>query len=398
MRDGRSLQAYYGHVGRLVGDYLSKQDPAYLLNVDFHEYLDYLCGEFAWEPLDFNTAAATVETFNVKVKRSDSFTGDQYTRDEPRIRIRIPISRHPQRDMYFEYMPSHMRLNGEPPWKFEGDTIMHEVDATEQAVKRGIEDVEFWLGNRNEDIEKGNSALKGRIRVVWEAKRQQLEEEHGRVEGVVKNLGIPLHRDPNSRAKPVEMKLRQVRTVLEKPQPKQGEPQRVLHRDDFVNLVAFIDQYVRQFEVAPATYSKLSEEELRDLLVSMMNTNYPGSTTAETFNKLGKTDIRLHVNEGNVLICECKIWSGARAYAKSLEQLFGYLTWRQSYGVLMHFCKLKEMTKAVTEAKRALTEHPSTVAGSVSDDGGTRFTSRHKHPQDSEKLVEVDHLFVDLSV
>jgi hypothetical protein len=69
----------------------------------------------------------------------------------------------------------------------------------------------------------------------------------------------------------------------------------------------------------------MDEEELRDLLVGMMNANYPGSTTGETFNKLGKTDISLRVDSGHVLICECKFWSGAKAYKDAMIQLFNYL-------------------------------------------------------------------------
>ena len=47
----------------------------------------------------------------------------------------------------------------------------------------------------------------------------------------------------------------------------------------------------------------------------------------------------------------------------AVEQLFNYLTWRQNYGVLLHFCKLKDMTAAFSEGKRAVTEHLSFTDG-----------------------------------
>ena len=192
---------------------------------------------------------------------------------------------------------------------------------------------------------------------------------------------------------------RVLRTILERPKAPLAtaklEP--VLNRDDVVSLVDFIDQYTRQFEVSPKTYEKMDEEELRDLLVGMMNANYPGSTTGETFNRLGKTDISLRVDSGHVLICECKFWSGASGYAKALEQLFSYLTWRQNYGVLIHFSKLRDATKAITEAKRAISEHQSFTKDSLSSPSEARFASRHTHPQDPDKSLEIYHLFVDLS-
>jgi hypothetical protein len=142
----------------------------------------------------------------------------------------------------------------------------------------------------------------------------------------------------------------------------------------------------------------MEEEELRDLLVGMMNANYPGSTTGETFSKLGKTDISLRVESGNVLICECKYWSGAKGYGDALDQLFRYLTWHQNYGVLMHFCRLKDMTQAVAAAQRVSGEHSSFTRGSLHQATETRFSTSHVHPQDADKLVEVFHLFTDLSV
>ena len=165
-----------------------------------------------------------------------------------------------------------------------------------------------------------------------------------------------------------------------------------------VSLVEFINQYTQQFEVAPRTYQKMDEEELRDLLVGMMNANYPGSTTGETFNKLGKTDISFRVDSGHVLICECKFWSGTKGYSDAVDQLFNYLTWRQNYGVLLHFCKLKNMTTAVSEGHRTVSEHSSFTAGTLYNQSETYFTSRHAHPQDADKPVEIFHLFVDLSV
>lgn len=91
-------------------------------------------------------------------------------------------------------------------------------------------------------------------------------------------------------------------------------------------LVDFIDQYLKQFEVSPKAYSDRDEEQLRDILVGMMNANYPGSTTGETFSKLGKTDISFRLDSGHVLICECKFWGGAVGYGLALDQLFSYLT------------------------------------------------------------------------
>jgi len=397
MWTGPTFQTYYQNIHRIVGEKLDKEDPIYLLQVDFEEYLDFLADEAKWEPLLWDESQKTIEPFSTKLQRRDEFQeGQTYQVEVQRFRLRIPISPHPQRADYFKFVPSK-RWGVEPEWRFEGDVLVHEVEATEQGVQKGIEQVRFWLGNRNEEIEAGNKQLQDRIRPVWEAKRRQLEERQSNTEALLQKLNIPLHQDPNAKIKPIEIEPRHLRTIMEKPKPT-GKAEATLNRSDVMSLVDFIEQYARQFEVAPKTYQKMDEEELRDLLVGMMNANYPGSTTGETFSKLGKTDISLRVDSGHVLICECKFWSGAKAYKNAIGQLFDYLTWRQNYGVLLHFCRLRDMTMAVSEAQRATAEHPSFTTGTLHVQSETRFTSRHVHPQDANKLVEILHLFIDLSV
>jgi hypothetical protein len=397
MWTGPTFQTYYQNIHRIVGEKLDKEDPSYLLQVDFEEYLDFLVDGAKWEPLLWDESQKTIEPFSTKLQRRDEFQDNQtYQVEVQRFRLRIPISPHPQRADYFKFGPSK-RWGVEPEWRFEGDVLIHEVEATEQGVQKGIEQVRFWLGNRNEEIEAGNKQLQDRIRPVWEAKRKQLEERQSSTEALLQKLNIPLHQDPNAKVKPIKIEPRHLRTIMEKPKPT-GKAEATLNLSDVMSLVDFIEQYARQFEVAPRTYQKMDEEELRDLLVGMMNANYPGSTTGETFSKLGKTDISLRVDSGHVLICECKFWSGAKAYKNAIGQLFDYLTWRQNYGVLLHFCKLRDMTTAISEGQRATTEHPSFTTGTLHTQSETRFTSRHVHPQDANKLVEILHLFIDLSV
>lgn len=397
MWTGPTFQTYYQNIHRIIGEKLDKENSSYLLQVDFDEYLNFLVNEAKWEPLSWDESQMTVEPFSAKLQRRDEFhDGQTYQVEVQGFRLRIPISPHPQRADYFKFSPSKW-WGTEPEWRFDGDVLIHEVEATEQGVQKGIEEVRFWLGNRNKEIEAGNTQLRDRIRPVWEAKRKQLEERQRSTESLLEKLNIPLHQDPNAKVKPIEIKPRHLRTIIEKPRST-GRAEATLNQSDVISLVDFIEQYTRQFEVAPRTYQKMGEEELRDLLVGMMNANYPGSATGETFCKLGRTDISLRVDSGHVLICECKFWSGGKAYKDAIDQLFNYLTWRQNYGVLLHFCKLKDMTTALSGAQRSTTEHPLFTPGTLHTQSETRFTSRHSHPQDAGKSVEVFHLFVDLSV
>jgi hypothetical protein len=393
-----SFQSYYQDVPRITQEFLDKENSEYLLQVDFEEYLNYLIERIKWQPLIWDENKITVEPFVIKQTRSDSFDRDSTIKiDVPKFRFRIPTQAHPQRDDYLRHTPSVFKFVREPEWKFENDTLIYEIVQSNNAKQQCLDDIRFYFGGRNKDIENGNKILPAQIRGIWAEKRKRLEEQRNSTQELLKELNIPLHQDPNAKIKPIEIKPRKIDTVIEKPKTvNKVEPN--LKRDDVISLVDFIEQYTRQFEIAPKTYQKMYEEELRDLLVGMMNANYPGSTTGETFSKLGKTDILLRLNSGNVLICECKYWGGAKAYLGAIEQLFRYLTWRQNYGVLINFCKLKEMTSAVKEGKLAITNAPSFKAGQLYSQSETRFTSIHTHPQDNNKSVEIFHLFIDLSI
>ena len=377
MWDGPTFQVYYAKIDQIIRQKLDQEDPAYLLGVDFDEYLEYLIADARWEPLEWDENQKSIEPFTVKVQRRDERTGRTYQSEQSQLRIRIPISLHPQLDEYFKFGPSTTwAFSAEPKWSFENSLLVFDVEETENAVESGIEAVRFWLGNRNKDIETGNKQLKDRIFNVWEAKRKQLEQQQNTTQSLLQKLNMPLYQDPDAKAKPLDIRPREFRTAIEKPRER-AEPEPALNRNDVVKLVDFIDQYTRQFEVAPRTYVKLGEEELRDLLIGMMNVNYPGSVTGETFNKLGKTDISLRIDSGHVLVCECKFWAGAKAYQAALNQLFDYLTWRQNFGVLISFCKVKDMSRALEAATQSMTEHPSFKKGSQGFQSDTRFVSRH---------------------
>jgi hypothetical protein len=382
MRRGPTFQDYYIGIDRAVRGRLEQERAEYLLSVDPDEYLDYLVGKAEWQPLEWHEDQMTVEVIMVGHAQ--------------KLRLRIPTTPHPQLQEYLKLGPSRFRLVSEPEWTLEKDALVLDVEPSTQAVDSALDDVRFWLGGRNNDIDTGNKMLLGRIEPIWRAKRQALEATHGRVQEVLRELNIPLHQDPTAKAKPVEIKPRKLRTVIAKPSPV-TTPVPTLNRDDVLGLEDFVDQYARQFEVTPNTFARFEEEELRDLLVGMINVNYPGSATGETFSKLGKTDISLRVEGGHVLICECKNWKGAKKYGEALDQLFGYLTWRQNYGVLISFCKLLDMTKALDAAKLVIQVHPTFTPGTLSVRSETRFTSRHRHPQDADRSVEVHHLFFDLS-
>jgi hypothetical protein len=109
-------------------------------------------------------------------------------------------------------------------------------------------------------------------------------------------------------------------------------------------------------ERLPKTFGGLGEEALRDILLVVLNNQF-GPAGGETFSGLGKTDILIYGREQPVFIAECKIWSGAAAFAKAIDQLLGYLVWRDTRGALVLFVKQADVTAAEAKAVGAIKDH-----------------------------------------
>jgi hypothetical protein len=392
MSEKPSFQSYYLGVERQVQAIIDRETNDYLLNVDYQEYLQHLIARIAWEPLKWDETSISVEPFITKRKIRDY--GGYAEVDQPRLRIRIQTSKHPTLSDYLRHQPSTRDSGGEPGWIFENDALLIETDATERAIDDALREVRFWLGGRNRDIEEGNASLPARIGAVWKRKRDGLEAHMGELKRLLETLKVPLHQSASA-PKPVSLQSRTKEIRPPNVPAKSKEPELV--REDMLGVIRFVESYSRQLEVTPIVYSKLPEEALRDLVLGMLNVNYPGST-GESFSKLGKTDMLLRVGGEGSLVVECKKWRGQKSYGDSLVQLFGYLTWRHSYGILLTFCTGNDMTAVIARAITSMRDQASLASASVHHQSGSRFSSTHIHPQDRAKTIEVFHLFVDLFV
>lgn len=169
----------------------------------------------------------------------------------------------------------------------------------------------------------------------------------------------------------------------------------VLDRDKVLDIIFIIDNQGRQFEKTPRTYECFQEEGFRDVILVALNSIFEGKAIGEAFSYKGKTDIYLIINKGNILICECKIWDGEKLYNDTINQLRGYVTWRNNFGIIITFAKRQNFTKILGEIEDIVTKHPSYVKGfrQITE---THFLSHHVSEQDNLKNIEIHHLFYNL--
>ena len=169
-----------------------------------------------------------------------------------------------------------------------------------------------------------------------------------------------------------------------------------LSTSQVLTILKYIRNSCISFEKTPRVYSRLTEPDLRDIILGNLNALFFNKATGETFNKRGDTDIHLSFSKGDILIMECKIWNGAVEYIKGLNQLFSYLTWRNNYAVIITFSKNKGCSDVVQNAKNAILNESTFLKNALKEYGQGEFSSVHLFPNDIGKKVEIHHLFFDL--
>jgi hypothetical protein len=119
-------------------------------------------------------------------------------------------------------------------------------------------------------------------------------------------------------------------------------------------------------ERSPTTAAKLGEEDIRNLLLVTLNAHFEGAAGGELFNGLGKTDILIRVDDGNVFIAECKVIGPRDGPAKivaTIDQLLGYMTWRDTKGAVLLFIRNREVSAVVKAAVEAFEGHSNFKRG-----------------------------------
>lgn len=397
-----TFSGYYAQAADMAIRLMGEESPDNLLRVDPEEYLDYLVQRIEFQPLLIHWEDESVEPFKKEITRParamDLARGNQVSEIVEMWRVRIPTDPNPDRDGYFAREGSKGYLSGEPRWRFEGDVMVAEIPANQRAITDLRDQFRRYTDGRNEDIAKGNATLGHSIRPVWTARRAQLETNAAKSRAEFEKLGLKLYEKPGA-PKPVSVTPR--RLEIPRPKAKPHDPEPSLSDETVDALVKHLVSHGRQLETAPDSYADLPEETLRNIVLGSLNASFSvtggASGSAETFSKLGKTDIQLKVEGLIPLVIECKFWEGPKAYTDALAQLFDYVTWRHGHAVLLHFSKTQDLTASLKTAMDAVAAHATTV-GDIVQKSESSFASRHKHPQDEGKTVEVHHLFFDLSV
>lgn len=126
------------------------------------------------------------------------------------------------------------------------------------------------------------------------------------------------------------------------------------------SILEVINNKCKTFEKT-STFNQFDEEELRDMIVSDLSTHFDASTTGESFNKNGKTDILMKYKNENLFIAECKFWKGIKQFYETINQLLGYITWRDTKTAIILFVDRKNISNVLEEINNKISNHDNYI-------------------------------------
>lgn len=179
----------------------------------------------------------------------------------------------------------------------------------------------------------------------------QRKDELLKKNDLLSSLGVPLKKKQGV-AETFSVPTPELRKKI-KIEPKVYEkgfhPEPTLSIDNYNEIVKIIYDVGKNFERMPSVYCSKGEEDLRDHILLTLDPNFElGSASGETFNKKGKTDILLRYDSSVVYVAECKFWKGEKQFLATIDQLLGYLTWRDSKASVILFVKNKDFSNVIS--------------------------------------------------
>ncbi|MDD9999374.1 MAG: hypothetical protein OXQ89_16675 [Rhodospirillaceae bacterium] len=236
-------------------------------------------------------------------------------------------------------------------------TQPHDADPNtfKTVYEREIALVREYLERARNQIVGYNDSLPNLVQQAMHHRRERLGR-HGNIAAL---LDIPLATKPGAPSiEPVKVEIRRP-APLPVP-PKSGlKPEPGISDQSFEHILRLIRHQGRTFERTPSTYAVHGEEDLRNIILAHLNGHFQGDAVGEVFRGAGKTDICIEQNNRAAFVAECKLWTGPSSVTGALDQLMGYLTWRDSKAALVIFnVKNKDFTKILKAMPDTLRVHP----------------------------------------
>lgn len=259
-----------------------------------------------------------------------------------------------------------------------------EAQQVRSAFEQTLSEIERYLGWQREMANPHNESLRKNALRDIAARKEKLLAARSMAASIGLNMKPVLptpssHKAPQIQRKPVPPSLSPAKRKAFVSEPE-------LVEDDYQHILQIIESMAKVMERSPEAFVNLDEESLRQHFLVPLNGHYRGDGTAEAFNSSGKTDILIRVEDRNVFIAECKFWGGTKVCHDAIDQLLGYLTWRDTKACLMMFSRLKDFTYMLDELWKSVESHPNFMKEERKE-GETRRRYIFRSKNDPDRLL-----------
>lgn len=393
------INGYYDEIEEVVKRDISSMNEEDLIATDTDKLAAYYCKKYQLPIIEKDPA----RTVNIQKGKAVIENHRKYVK----LSIEIPILPKENIETVLSRMSSSYQTGPHefPQLKDPGTVVLEEYmegetpEHVQSMIKRALDYFDGVMGRKNDNVNHKNQELQIKLKQYIERKKSDLSADFALLEKAVENINVTLKKKSAEEIPGYLFTKKKSIELIQKPLPSKLRVF-VLPREKVDEVIRVIDSQSTSFEQTPKLYAKADETELRDVLLSGLNGIFEGKGTAEAFNKKGKTDIRLIMPEGQILVIECKIWDGEKYYLDAIDQLLSYLTWKESWGILITFSKKKNFTEIIEKSKVIVKKHATYIEDSFFEDK-TRphaYNTKHHLVKDTDKKVEIYNLFFDVNV
>ncbi len=338
----------------------------YILNTSVEDLCDYLENKYRLDPPTLKMEETHISShgeIDVDVSRDHS----RHIRDRSSpffikgtyAEFAVPFEGDPD---LFKYKPSSGYMVGACGIISGSEVHLtytrtdHDSQAMRNEFDKDIRMINDYVGWIARDISPYNMGLREKARKRIEWRRDKLLKD----QGMAAALGFPLkqrldasktYTAPVVRRKlPIQKPAATTETYVIEPQ---------LEIKEYDHILGIISNMVQVMERSPRAFSKMGEEDLRQHFLVQLNGQYEGQATGETFNYEGKTDILIRDEGQNIFIAECKFWKGPEVFSKTIDQLLGYTSWRDTKTAIIIFNRNKDLSAVLEKIPETVRSHPN---------------------------------------
>lgn len=342
-------RAYFDSIYGKIKSEIECLSDSDILSLDLQDLSNYFISKYSLEPITVFETNIQRDLYETKVKKRNPFRGHPYENDYfevdgVRVTFTIPFDGNP--DLFYIKPTTFFALStftasnfivpkddncGSFTLSFEftnkellekGEAAMSEF--LQKQFENRFCDYRQMISYVNKDVESYNDGLRSNVTKLLEKRRGRADS----LSAISKALQIPLTTSTNApNIKPIELK-RGVRKPPVMPKASPSTPDACISDFDYDNINSIIRMSCVSMEKTARSFATFTEEVLRDILLSNLNSHYKATATGETFRKEGKTDILIEFENNAAFIGECKIWHGEKKLDDAVHQVVSYSTWR----------------------------------------------------------------------